>query len=99
MRGFIVRKACRWSALLGVLILGMMAARPALAVDLVNTDDTAYDVTVEENGEVFRFTIAPRVVLSGVCSACTVRLGNGQTAAAEDNDTVTIAQGKTSIGG
>lgn len=84
-----------------VVVTGVALAgfSPAWAVDLVNTDSVPYDIVVEENGETFRFSIGPQTNLSGVCSACTVRLSNGKKADAEDNDTVTIRQGQPVVGG
>ncbi|GAB3445372.1 hypothetical protein [Insolitispirillum peregrinum] len=92
-----MRTPALWASL--TLLLLTCGGAPAWAVDLANTDTTPYQVVIEENGEHFRFTIAPRAVLSGICSDCSVLLNNGQSVNAEDNDLITIKNGQMSVGG
>jgi hypothetical protein len=77
----------------------MLAAGPAAAVDLINSDNTPYTLEVVEWGEVFTFTILPGMTLADVCLVCTVRVATGATVTAEDNDIVVIREGVPRVGG
>lgn len=89
-------------ASLGVafLLCGMLAATPAPAVDLVNSDATAHRLKVVEWGEAHEFVIAPGVTLADVCLVCTVTVVEAAAeVAAEENDIVVIRDGRPQVGG
>jgi len=87
-------------AFLGVAFLcGVLAAGPAVAVDVVNSDTKPHHLEVVEWGEVFAFTILPGMTLADVCLVCTVRVASGAAVTAEDNDIVVIREGVPRVGG
>lgn len=89
-------------ASLGVasLLCGSLAAGPAMAVDLVNSDSRPHHLKVVEWGEAHEFVIAPGVTLSEVCLVCTVTVvGAAAEVAAEENDVVVIRDGRPQVGG
>lgn len=83
---------------LAVLALGL-GSLPAGAVDLINRDAAAHNVTLIQAGQPTRFVIGPHVTFHRVCNACTVDIDGTQRIDAEDNDSVTIHNGVPQIGG
>jgi hypothetical protein len=80
-------------ATLSAAALTLSLAGTAGAVDLRNMDrhDTSIDytsMTVTEDGQTRHIDLADNEILYGVCTACTIRLANGQEVQATGGDVV-----------
>ena len=64
---------------LGLGVLGMLAASPAGALTISNTDPDPHTITVKTGGDSTELTIAPDTAVEPPCqSGCTVELENGE---------------------
>ncbi len=64
---------------LGLGALGMLAASPAEALTISNTDPDPHTITVKTGGDSTELTIAPDTAVEPPCqSGCTVELENGE---------------------
>ena len=77
-------------------VLALMAWNPAWAVDIYNSDDRDYEVTIiteDEEGS-STFTLYAGRSEEGVCDACKILIEGIGTIDAEDSDTIEIVGGK-----
>ena len=76
---------------------GILVPQAAIAVDLVNEDNVAYQVRiVDESGE-REVIITPRETLVDICYRCEISIEDVGTISAEPTDTIIIQNGEMSI--
>ena len=65
----------------------------SLAVDIVNDDETPYEVLVTDGSDTLTIPIGPGATAFDVCISCTVEIDGANAVAAEDVDVVRIRDG------
>ena len=69
----------------------------ALAVDIVNEDETPYEVLVTSGGDTMTIDIEPEATLGDVCDSCNLEIEGEEPISAEGKDVVRIRDGMLSI--
>lgn len=76
------------------VLLSLMLAPAARAVDILNVDGRDYDVIVTENGVESYFTLFSGGAEEDVCAACTVEIDGIGSIEASGKETVIVSGGK-----
>ena len=65
----------------------------SLAVDIINDDETPYEVLVTDGSDTLAVPIEPGATVVDVCTSCTVEIDGADAVTAEDVDVVRIRDG------
>lgn len=68
------------------------------ATDVLNSDDTAYTLTLTSDEGTKTLEIAPDSQNIGVCDGCEISLPDGEKLSAAPDDTIVIADGVMLVG-
>jgi len=74
-------------------VFALVAPQTALAVDLVNEDETDHIVTVVENGEETNIAVTAGESVTDVCESCFLSIGDSDPVAAEGDEMVVVKNG------